>query len=235
LSTVSEDLKVRLSKLTDAPITVIPNPLPIAMTSENTKNVPQRPQPRLSILISVNNGWNKWKNVQTALIAFSKVRQHRTHLSYHLFGVDYQPGGPADAWARKNGITDGLVFHGHVPHAQLAQVLKHATLMLHPSLWEGCPLGIAESMACGLPIIAGRNSGGVAAMVGDAGLLVDISNPTEISAAIDALVTDTHLYDQCSRHARIRVKLFDSALISSRYEALYIALLADQVRHSQAS
>lgn len=227
LSAVSEDLRSRLAGLTRASIEVIPNPLNYCFFEVT----PQREAPSASIehrFVSVINGWNYWKNASSALQAFALVRKQKKDVTYHLFGSDFQTGGPAQRWAESKNMSDGVVFRGSVPHAQLIEELKTASVMLHPSRWEACPMGIAEAMALGLPVVGGSNSGGTAWMIAGGGLTVDVNRPEEIAAAALRLISDDALYQQCSEAAINRVKLFAPEVVVGQYEALYHKVLEKQ-------
>lgn len=220
LSAVSPVLQTRLSSYTATPIEVIPNPLNQSFqVAGQPRAAPAKGEPHR--FISVQNGWMNLKNVSTALRAFALIRRELPHVTYHLFGVHYEPGGLAQTWAMKKKLAEGVVFHGPTPHEQLIQELKHATVMLHPSRWESCPMGIAEAMALGLPVVGGRDSGGVAWMVGEGGLVVDINRAEDIAAAAIQLVGEETLYARCSAAAIKRVRAFSPDLIAEKYEKSY--------------
>ena len=205
-------------------ITVIPNPLSYRFIDAGSVRIPpslgQNPK-----LISVINGWGYWKNASNALIAFSHLRHKLKGSTYHLYGEGYQESGIASQWAISKGLADGVVFHGPVPHVKLVAAFKDATLMLHPSRWEACPMGIAEALALGLPVVGGKESGGVPWMIGKAGLLVDIDKPLEIANAALRLINDDVLYDNCVVFALQRVKEFSPELIAAQYEELYLRIM----------
>lgn len=224
LNAVSEDLRKRLAGLAGTSIEVIPNPL----NHRFFEAAPQRTAPSTFIehrFISVINGWNYWKNASSALQAFALVRKELKSASYHLFGADFQTGGPAQRWAVAQGLAEGVAFRGQVPHAQLIEELKTANVMLHPSRWEACPMGIAEAMALGLPVVGGRDSGGTAWMIGGGGLTVDINHPEEIAAAALRLTSDDALYLRCSTQAMERVQEFLPEKVINQYEDLYRNIL----------
>jgi glycosyltransferase involved in cell wall biosynthesis len=220
LSAVSGDLQTRLRRFTSSPIEVIPNPLSRRFLQQATrrslssKHVEYR-------FISVMNGWGYWKNASAALKAFARIRAKRKHVTYHMFGADFQRDGPVARWAAAKNLTDGVEFHGPIPHDRLVGELRKACAMLHPSRWEACPMGIAEAMALGVPIVGGRHSGGVAWMIGEGGLLVDISKPEEIADAALRLISDERLYARCAAAAVRRVQAFEPDLIAGQYEAAY--------------
>lgn len=228
LSAVSEYLRGQLLSLAKAPIEVIPNPLDRRFLDA----IVQRPLPSDSVVkrfVSVINGWGYMKNADSALLAFSLVRKQRKDVTYHMFGSDFQPGGHAQRWAEAKGVTEGVVFHGPVPNLQLVEELKQASVMLHPSRIESCPMGIAEAMALGLPVVGGCDSGGVAWMIAGGGITVDINRPEEIAKAALQLISSNELYQQCSAAAINRVKLFTPEIVSRQYEALYHKVLEPSV------
>lgn len=220
LSAVSEYLESRIASLAGAPIEVIPNPLDRRFLDASQQRLPPSTQAEHRF-VSVINGWGRMKNASSALLAFARVREQRRDVAYHLFGSDFQPGGPAQRWAEANGAAGGVVFCGPVPHAQLIGELKASSVMLHPSRMESCPMGIAEAMALGLPVVGGRDSGGTAWMIGDGGLTVDINRPEEIAAAAMQLISDDALYRRCSEAATRRVKCFAPDAVAGQYEAFY--------------
>jgi glycosyltransferase involved in cell wall biosynthesis len=220
LSAVSADLQTRLISYTATPIEVIPNPL-------NPRfSVAGKPRAALSEgeahrFISVMNGWGHWKNASTALRAFALIHRQFPHTTYHLFGAGYEPEGPAQKWARTKKLAEGVVFHGPTAQEQLIVELKLATVMLHPSRWEACPMGIAEAMALGLPIVGGRDSGGVAWMIGGGGEVVDINRASDIAEAALRLVNEEDRYTRSSAAAIERVKDFSPDFIAEQYESAY--------------
>lgn len=220
LSAVSEYLQSRLEGLAKSPIEVIPNPLDRRFLVGSTL----RPAPSASLehrFVSVINGWGYMKNAKSALLAFAHLRNQRKDVTYHLFGSDFQSGGPAQHWAEEHGVAEGVVFCGPVPHVQLIDELKAASVMLHPSRIESCPMGIAEAMALGLPVVGGSSSGGVAWMIAGGGLTVDITRPEEIATAALRLISDDALYLQCSTQAMERVQEFLPEKVVNQYEDLY--------------
>ena len=221
ISAVSENLRGRLKHLANYSIDVVVNPLdPKFIQAENEARLAPSKLKEVR-LICVINGWGEIKNPKSALNAFVLISKSLPNVSLHLFGHGFEVGGIAQRWAKNKGINEGMVFHGPVSHELLIEELKLATLMLHPSRLESCPMGIAEALAFGLPVVGGIDSGGVTWMIGGGGLVVDIDQPQEIAKAALCLITDDNLYLQCSYEAIKRVKEFEPELIVNQYEMLY--------------
>ena len=64
-------------------------------------------------------------------------------------------------WAIENGIgADQLLDIGHIANVLMPGVLREMHVVLHPARAEACTsLPVKEAMACGLPVIAARNTG----------------------------------------------------------------------------
>jgi glycosyltransferase involved in cell wall biosynthesis len=72
-------------------------------------------------------------------------------------------GGLMDVkgWVAANGMdADRVLDLGHVPNVLLPLVLREMHVALQPSRAEACTnLAVKEAMACGIPVIAARNTG----------------------------------------------------------------------------
>lgn len=169
-------------------VDVIPNPIEEAPAP--TKSL-ERP-----VIVTVGND-TKLKNVAASVAAFFMIRSAFPAAELHLFG----PGLGSDGRFGTAGV--GVVCHGNVPHGHLMRYLeKEATLLVHPSRIEACPVILGEAKMRGVPVVAGRRSGGVSYVVNDAGgLLVDIEQPQEIAEAAIAILSDNNRYRTMQQQA----------------------------------
>ena len=97
-----------------------------------------------------------------------------------------------EAHVRARCVADRVVLTDAVPDATLRVLYRRCAAFAFPSLYEGFGLPILEALHCGAPVVAGNNSSQVE-VVGDAGLLVNASDPSDISQAIARLLTDPAL------------------------------------------
>lgn len=77
-------------------------------------------------------------------------------------------------------------FIGSVTDAMLGRLLRHASLMLQPSLDEGFGLPVLEAMRAGAPCVV-SDIGALREVAADAALFVDPQDPEALTDAIDAI------------------------------------------------
>jgi glycosyltransferase involved in cell wall biosynthesis len=142
-------------------------------------------------------GGGDWrKNLDVAVQAF--VRFRRDHPGHQLAIVCKLP--PARiAELHRQATTAGLpaeavVCTGYVPNEELVALVRHAELLVYPSLYEGLGLPVLEAYGCGTPVV-GSNSSSVAELVLPT-LACDPTDPTAIAATMARLVTSPRLREE---------------------------------------
>ncbi len=155
-------------------------------------------------IVSVCNGFGRRKNIETALRAFSLVRNQEPAIVYQLIGSGMEPGGPAERFALINGITDGVIFSGNLPHDAVTTAVRDASIFLHPAKEESFGVSVLEAMVLGTPVIGGKRSGNVPHLLekGEAGEVCDVSSPQGICNAILKLHRDRNKREDIAIRAR---------------------------------
>ncbi len=203
---------------------LIPNALDDEVFTQRTAD----PDTAAPLLLAINNGFSRYKNVGVLLQAFARVRARRPAARLLLIGDGYGPDGPAASWARAEGIDAGVIFHGPAPHATVLDFLRHADLFVHPSREESFGLVLLEAMAQGLPVVGGADSGAVPWVLDDgrAGVLADVRSPAALGAAIDSVLDEPgrwwHLSRSGHAHAFDRFRL---SRVVEQYVTLYERVL----------
>ena len=100
-----------------------------------------------------------------------------------------------------------VICLGFVGTAQLIRLLKGAVAMMFLSRYEGFGMPLAEAMAAGTPVIASRCAA-LPEVVGEAGLLVDPENSSEVAAAIKMLSDDSAAWSDLSARGRQRAEAY---------------------------
>jgi glycosyltransferase involved in cell wall biosynthesis len=105
------------------------------------------------------------------------------------------------------GIIDRVKFLSYVSYAELPALINQATALLFTSLWEGFGLPVLEAMACGTPVIT-SNLSSIPEVAGDAAILVNPYQESEIFDAMNAIVKDSTLRFQLRQKGLDRAQSF---------------------------
>lgn len=187
-------------------VAVVPNPcgLPLIDISKCIAADSDTP-----IIVSISNGIVPRKNIFKMLEAFSIVRRVVRGAELHLVGGCFTN----DASLPWEFRADGVVLCGAIRHVDLPLKFSTATLVVHPSLEESFGNVLIEAMACGVPVIGGKNSGAVPYVLdgGRAGVLCDVTDARVLADAMLALLRDPKKRLELARAGHERVRTFFSA------------------------
>lgn len=226
---VSKYLAEQIQPYIAGPVAVVPNPL--SAEAFRLGRARQRSSSRRIAIVC--NGWGVLKNPQPAMEAFAAWRSIESAAELHLFGVGFEAGGLANAWARKQGIDQAMVFHGVKRHEELLAALSTMDALVHPALEESFGVVIAEAMALGLPVVAGRHSGAVPWVLGGedesmtAGVLVDVRDPAGVYKGLERVFgPEYEAFSSCgAQQAKAR---FSAEAVAAAYLEIYRHCLADE-------
>jgi alpha-1,3-rhamnosyl/mannosyltransferase len=110
-------------------------------------------------------------------------------------------------------------FLGHVPDAHLPGLYAGARAFVLPSLYEGFGLTALEAMAAGVPVVAAAR-GGLVEVVGEAGVLVDPTDPLAIADAVVKVVGDERERARLAAAGPERARFFTWDATAERVDAL---------------
>ena len=98
--------------------------------------------------------------------------------------------------------------------------MKHASLFVLSSLWEGLPNVLLEAMACGTAVIATDCPSGPSEIItsGKNGILVPTEDEQALAEAIRILLKDERLRTRYALEGRKRAEDFRMEIILQRYE-----------------
>ena len=154
--------------------------------------------------------------------AAARVVRERPSARFFLVGE-----GPllADlqAQAQALGLGARFVFAGF--RRDVARTLSAFDLVVFPSLWEGTPLTVFETLAMGKPVVA-TDADGLLDVLADErdALIVPRRDPARLAAAIERAMDDPALRERLAAAARVTSRQYDIALFVRKMEQLYVLL-----------
>ena len=100
-----------------------------------------------------------------------------------------------------------MIATGFVNDQDLAPLYSGAIAFVYPTLYEGFGLPPLEAMRCGTAVIS-SNVSSIPEVVGDAGILVDPNNMSELADAMETITSDDRLREDLRRQGLARSQLF---------------------------
>ena len=148
------------------------------------------------------------KNTARLIEAFAQLKNRTQKLV--VTGLDPSAQTYFGKLAQQYGLNLGndVILLGFVSERELATLYTGATLLLYPSLYEGFGLPVLEAMACGTPVIA-SNTSSIPEIAGEAALLIDPTDITAMSNAMQRLIDAPSLRQQLIESGRVRASQFN--------------------------
>jgi glycosyltransferase involved in cell wall biosynthesis len=149
------------------------------------------------------------KNLKRLIEAFRLMLSRDSELDFDLV-LAGQMGWASDEIteaAMRSGSRGKVVLTGMLAEADLALLLKGASLAVIPSLYEGFCLPMVEAMACGVPTIASRTSC-LPEVSGDALAYFDPLSVEDMAACMHSVLVDGHLGQRLRQGGIARAREF---------------------------
>lgn len=124
--------------------------------------------------------------------------------------------------AAQLGVADDLVLTGLVSDAELTVLYNGATVVVHPSRYEGFGLPVAEAMKCGAPVIT-TTASSMPEAGGDAAVYVDPDDAHGFATAIRELHADPERRRAMSVRGLAHSARFDKRQLGERTIECYRA------------
>ena len=215
-SAVMEDA-IRCTGLPRRKAVVIRNGVPLSV-----EVVPPFTQPRRVVILA---NLIAYKGHAVALAAFARVRALLPAVEVRLQLAGTGPEErPLRARARELGIDADVEFLGSV--ADVPALLAGCSFTVLPSLSEGMPNAVLESLAHGRAVVASAVGGVPEILDGGGGVLVPPGDPGALASAMCALLADPVLAARLGAQGRVLVRdVFGVDRMVERSLRLYQGLL----------
>jgi len=170
----------------------------------------------------------EWKGLHAVIEALPAMAVALPAIALRLAGPEPDASYSASLreLASRLGVSDRLTFLGPLPRHELAGEYRRASLTVLPSQDEGFGMVVAESMACGTPVLAVEGSPGPTDMItnGEDGLLI---SPDDFTMATADLLRDPTQLAHLGHAARATaVARLSSAVTNACFEDLLERSLA---------
>ena len=169
------------------------------------------------------------KNVKNLLLAFEQFKKE-TGSDFKLLIVgrkawDFEE---VDTTHANMQFKDDVNFLGHIPPAELADIVASAYAMVYVSLFEGFGIPIIEAMGCDVPVIT-SNTTSMPEAAGDAALLVNPLSVGDIASAMKKLAGDADLRNELISKGRNQLKKFSWQLTGKKLWKCCEVVLAEKL------
>ncbi|MGC8803638.1 MAG: glycosyltransferase, partial [Bacteroidales bacterium] len=159
------------------------------------------------------------KNISGLVRTVARLREHRTDFELRLIGTG--PDKPAiEKLVADLGLTSQIYFTGLLFDDQLVDEIILSDFTVLFSHYETMAVVIAESLACGRPVVATR-AGGIPELIGSAnGLLVEPGNEEDLLQQLLRMMDLYKNYNPIELRSRA-YNMFSTQSVSEAFEKLY--------------
>ncbi len=224
-SRAAADYLVRRAGMPERKLAVIANGLPDAAFAESKPALPRSPDlVRVGMIARMNDAG---KNHAAFLRVAAKVARKHQNVEFVLVG-DGSMRAKLERQASDLGLGGRVRFLGE--RRDISAVLASLDVSVLTSISESLSNAIMESMAAGLPVVAG-SVGGNRELVGEGetGLLVPPDDDDGFEAAIRRLLDRPELRATFGAKAKAEAKSrFSLKSVCRQYEELYLSVLAEK-------
>lgn len=178
----------------DTPLTVVPEGVDGAMFRADASQ-PYEPDQILFV------GWPNFnKGVDVLLDAMKLIHERGQPGRLQLVGGSYYRGTrlmeqQLKAYADSLMLGPRVAFVGPRSHAEVAQLMARAAVVVLPSRMEAFGTVLAEALACGTPVVATRCGGPEDFVTPAVGRLVPVGDPGALANALVAVLEERPRFD----------------------------------------
>ena len=140
------------------------------------------------------------KNLSRLVSAFATVCAMHPGLSLVIAGMQGWMNNGLMETISGLGIESRVIFTGFVPEPEKPFLIAASKVFAYPSLYEGFGIPVLEALACGVPTLT-SNVSSLPEVAGNAALMIDPRSVTEMSSALERLLSDESLREELRRES----------------------------------
>lgn len=104
-------------------------------------------------------------------------------------------------------VQKDVIELGYIKDDQLVCLMQNADIFFFPSLFEGFGLPVIEAMACGVPVVASKNTS-ITEIAGSAAMLINPHKPLQMAAALSKIIDSPVLRKSLVSKGLVRASTF---------------------------
>ena len=175
-------------------------------------------------------GINPHKNLSLLVDALAEVRRQPANGDVRLLIVGdihtdvFTPGlAELQRHIDIGGLQDAIHFTGYLPDDEVVHLMNRAVALVLPSFAEGFGLPAVEAAACGIPVIATRNSP-LPELLAGGGIFVNPASRDELMRALAHILNDADGRHQMGQKALAAARELTWQRSVAQTEALFAAV-----------
>ncbi len=166
------------------------------------------------------------KGVEVLLEALRELRHRIPRTALRIAG-DGEHRVRLERRTAELGLETAVSFLGTCEAGRVRNLLRGATALVVPSIYEGMPLVVLEAMEAGVPVVASRVSGIPEVVVdGETGWLVRPEDPEDLAGALLEALTDREEARRRGEAGRRRVaERYRAGVVAAAWRAKILAAM----------
>jgi glycosyltransferase involved in cell wall biosynthesis len=175
-----------------------------------------------------------YKNLDILIKAFTEVIKELPNARLIVVG----DGPMKEEWeelARSVGVSNNLLFTGHISHEEKLDLLRRCAVLALPSVFEGFGLVILEAFAMGKPVLVADIPPLDEIVNQDVdGFLLAHNDPNQWARTVINLLADKQLCRKMGSEAAKKIKVkFDFKSYIKRMESLYAGVIGNSGKYQE--
>lgn len=167
-----------------------------------------------------HGGMDIRKNLNRLIEAFAKVYINHPQLNLVITGENKRIKADLTKLISKLKLDGSVIFTGYVDDRTLTAIIKNALMECYPTLSEGFGFPILECFALRIPVIS-SNTSAIPEASGMGAILIDPYNVSQISEAMEKVLTDTKLRNNMVIKGISQYNRFNWKKTANEYLSLY--------------
>lgn len=170
-------------------------------------------------------GFSPRKNVKSLIMSFSNILSSLSkEFMLVIAGSLKEDGNMLKELCERLNISSKVLFTGFIEEDFMPILYSAAEVFVYPSLYEGFGLPPLEAMSCGTPVIT-SNVSSIPEIVGDAGILIDPYDSSNLVNALGNLLENDSLKAELIEKGFSRAKLFSWEKTAKNTLSVYKAII----------